>query len=148
MSSLAARAWPWLVGAVAALGAWALSPSSAQGGGPSDDGVPLGTVAFFGAGTACPTGWLPADMVAGRMVVGATEGAAVGRTVGTPLGDREDRTHTHDLAGTLMVPSRSIAAADGSNRQGAAAGAQRVTGSAAAASSGLPFVQLRACVRR
>jgi hypothetical protein len=142
------RAWSWLVAAAVAVGVCFASMRPAQGGDPSDDGVPRGAVAFFGAGAMCPFGWLPADMVTGRMVVGVNDGTAVGRSVGTPLRDREDRTHTHALSATISVPSRSIAGANGTNRQGAAAGDQRVTGTTGAASSGLPFVQLRACVKQ
>ncbi len=141
------RAWPWLVAAAAAVCVCVVSMRPAQGGDPGDDGVPRGAVAFF-AGDACPIGWAPADTAAGRLVVGVTDGTAVGRTVGAPLRDREDRTHTHALSATVSVPARSIAGADGPNRQGAAAGDQRVTGAAGAATSGLPFVQLRACERR
>ena len=142
------RAWSWLVAAAVAVGVCFVSMRPAQGGDPGDDGVPRGAVAFFGAGAMCPFGWLPADAVTGRMVVGVNDGTAVGRSVGTPLRDREDRTHTHALTGTISVPSRSIAGADGLNNQGAGAGDHRVTGTANAATSGLPFVQLRACVKQ
>lgn len=141
-------AWSWLVAAAAAVGVCFVSMRPAQGGDPGDDGVPRGTVAFFGAGASCPFGWLAADMVTGRMVVGVNDGTAVGRSVGAPLRDREDRTHTHALTGTISVPSRAIAGADGLNNQGAASGDHRVTGTANAATSGLPFVQLRACVKQ
>lgn len=124
-------------------------PRSAHGGEPLvDDGVPAGTVAFFGGLSACPTGWAPATEVEGRLVVGVSEPAAVGQVVGTPLGDREDRTHSHaTLDGQVLLPVRNIAGANGGNAQGARSGMHRTTGSAGAAPSGLPFVQVRACAR-
>lgn len=142
------RAWPWFVSVPSAVALCVLAAGPAEGGGTGDDGVPRGAVAFFTAGTACPMGWSPADAVAGRMVVGVTDPARVGHTVGTPLGDREDRTHTHPVRAGLTLTPRNIAGADGPNRQGAASGAQTVTGTTAAGASGLPFVQLRACVKR
>jgi hypothetical protein len=120
---------------------------SALGGDPGDDGVPAGTVAFFGSGASCPLGWAPAPN-AGRMIVGVTDPAAVGRTVNTPLADREDRTHTHGFAGSITLATRSIAGANGGNTQGARAGAHAVTGTTLGATSGLPFIQLRACVKQ
>ncbi len=142
------RVWPWVLSAIVVVGVLGVSMRPAQGGDPGDDGVPSGTVAFFGGSASCPFGWAPADMVTGRAVVAVNDGTSVGRTVGTALRDREDRTHAHTLTGTVSLPSRSIAGADGPNNQGAAAGDHRVTGTATAATSGLPFVQLRACVKQ
>jgi len=127
----------------------AARPRVAQGGGTLDDGVPVGTVAFFGGRTACPIGWVPAPETEGRLVVGVTEPGAVGQVVGQALGDREDRTHTHaTLAGTVFLPVRNVAGANGGNTQGARSGMHATTGSAGPAPSGLPFVQVRACARR
>jgi hypothetical protein len=145
---LFARAWPWIISAVVGVAVLGVSMRPAQGGDPGDDGVPAGVVAFFGAGAACPMGWAPADAVTGRAVVAVTDGSSVGRSVGAALRDREDRTHTHTLTGSISVPAGSIAGADGANNQGGAAGSHTVTGTAGAAPSGLPFVQLRACVKR
>ena len=143
----ARRALPAVVLAAAAA-VWFGSQRSAQGGGPLDDGVPPGTVAFFAPGAECPMGWMPYDPAAGRMIVGVSEPSAVGRTVGSPLADREDRTHTHEFSGTVALAARSIAGANGGNTQGAAARSYTVSGRTAAATSGQAFVQLRACVRR
>lgn len=140
--------WPWVLAGTAALTAAFWSMGSAQGGGSDDDGVPRGAVAFFASGTACPVGWAPATAVQGRVVVAVTDGATVGRTVGSPLTDRENRTHTHAVGGTYQLPARAIAAADGTNRQGAESGDQPFSGTLAAAPSGLPFMQLRACVKQ
>jgi hypothetical protein len=82
------------------------------------------------------------------MLVGVAEPAAVGRTVGIPLADREDRTHTHEFTGMVALAPRPIAAANGSNNQGAAAGTYTVNGRTAEAPSGQAFIQLRTCVKR
>ncbi|MBL8682231.1 MAG: hypothetical protein JNK05_23895 [Myxococcales bacterium] len=113
-----------------------------------DDGVPRGALAYFATGTACPMGWAPATTVQGRFVVGVTESAGVGRTVGNALMDRENRAHTHTFNTTVNLPARAIAAGDGSNNQGARSGMYTVMGTTTAASSGLGFVQLRACVKQ
>jgi hypothetical protein len=114
--------------------------------GMPDDAVPRGMVAYF-TGAACPSGWNPADVATGRIEVAVTDPLAVGRTVGTPLGPAEDRVHHHPIAATMSLPAKSISAADGNNNQGAASGDRTVGGTAGDAPSGLPFVQLTACVR-
>ena len=145
--ALSPRSARWIVPVVALGTVGIFVTRSALGGGPSDDGVPAGTVAFFGSGTSCPMGWTPAPN-AGRMIVGVTDPAAIGRTVNTPLADREDRTHTHGFSGSITLATRSIAGANGGNQQGARAGMHAVTGTTLGATSGLPFIQLRACVKQ
>jgi len=144
---LARRALP-AVALLAAAAAWFGSQRSARGGDPLDDGVPPGTVAFFAPGVPCPNGWMPFDSAAGRMLVGVADPSAVGRRVGSPLTDREDRTHTHEFSGTAALAVRAIAGANGGNTQGAAARTYTVAGRTAPAASGHGFVQLNACVRR
>jgi len=144
---VARRAVP-AVALLAAATAWFGSQRSARGGDPLDDGVPAGTVAFFAPGVMCPNGWMPLDSAAGRMVVGVADPSAVGRAVGSPLGDRENRTHTHEFSGTAPIAVRAIAGANGGNTQGAAARTYTVAGRTAPAASGHGFIQLNACVRR
>jgi hypothetical protein len=128
------------------LAALAVVRGSASGGPQRDDGVAPGTVAFF-TGTACPPGWATADYATGRLAVGVTDGAAVRLVVGAPLNDQEDRVHAHHFSGNATLSAKSIAAADGSNNQGAAAMTYALDGSAAGA-SGLPFIQLLACEKQ
>ncbi|MFO0696085.1 MAG: hypothetical protein U0230_21155 [Polyangiales bacterium] len=143
------RSWGERFGAVPLAAALLLLGSGrAHGGGPNDDGAPVGAVAFFASGTACPNGWAPATAVEGRMIVGVTDGAAVGVNVGTPLADQENRTHTHAYTGTFTITKKGIAALAGSNTQGANAQAYSVSGTTAASTSGLPFVQVLACVKQ
>lgn len=121
------------------------TPSPAPVATPADD-VPRGMVAFVDGG-ACPAGWAPATIAAGRLLVGTDVAGAVGHVVGTPLAALEDRGHGHPMTGAnLALPYKSISAADGSNQNGASAGAQPLTGTVASAASGLPFAQLTACV--
>lgn len=128
--------------AIALGGEWAMSAPSVA---PADE-APRGMVAFV-EGSSCPTGWVPANIAAGRLLVGTDQMTAVGRVVGEPLTPEEDRAHDHTLTGAaLSLPYKSISAADGSNNSGASSGAQPVTGTVAAATSGLPLVQLTACV--
>jgi hypothetical protein len=47
----------------------------------------------------------------------------------------------------MTLPSKNIAAADGSNMEGAEARAYPVAGTTAEETSGLPFVQVKACVK-
>ena len=112
------------------------------------DGVPSGALGYFARGEGCPMGWEPATQAQGRFAVGTVDPAGVGRTVGTPLQNREDRTHTHSASGAVTLAPRAIAAADGSNNSGARAGMYPVMVTSGPASSGLGYVQLRPCVKR
>src|SRR5580658_8476483 len=111
-------------------------PATGQDPGPND--APSGTLAFFSPDTAaCPTGWRVATEAAGRLIVGVTVGDSVGRLVGTALSNEQDRTHFHPYTTMVTLPSRNIAAADGSNDQGAAAMTYQDAGSTGASPSGL-----------
>lgn len=127
-------------------GLW-LSGARHASGDPVEDGTPSGTVAHF-IGGACPAGWAIATEIRGRLVVGVIDGTALGGVVGAPLGDQEDREHQHTYSGMVNLPDKSIAAADGGNTSGAKAGSYRVMGNTAKQTSGLPFVQVQACVKK
>jgi len=81
----------------------------------------------------------------GQLVVAVTNPAAIGVSVGVPLGDKEARTHNHTIKGQVTLTSKSISAADGSNQQGACHDTYSVTGTADPAAPDLPFVQLLLC---
>jgi hypothetical protein len=116
---------------------------------PGGDGVLPGTVAFFGSETAeCPDGWIQADYAMGRLVVGVIDEPAVGKVIGKPLGDQEDRTHTHTFSASVDLPYKAVAAADGANNQGAKAQAYEVMGSTDPSPTGLPFIQLLVCEKQ
>ena len=116
-----------------------------SGSAATGDGAPSGMVAYFASGSACPTGWVIADEVAGRMVVGVSDVNNIGLRVGTPLADQEDRAHMHSFTATTSIPSKNLAAADGSNNSAAQSGGVTSDGMAGAATTGLPFTQLIVC---
>ena len=89
--------WQWLI----AGGVLLLARPS--GSAPGDDGAPRGMVAFFSAGTGCPDGWQAATIAAGRMLVAVQDVNNLGSRVGTPLGDQEDRGHTHAFQATATI---------------------------------------------
>jgi hypothetical protein len=68
-----------------------LEAGSGGGGG----GVPAGAVMHFEL-EECPDGWIPFDEARGRTIVGLDlGGGTLGESVGAPLEDLEDRSHTH-----------------------------------------------------
>lgn len=140
------RNWIWLLAPVA-VALFAL-PFAARGEDDRVSDVPSGTVAFFARqdGT-CPAGFRPAQETAGRLVVGVAGGDAVGKLVGMPLENQEDRTHVHAFSSSIELPYKSISAANGGNDQGAAAKKYMDSGISEPSSSGLPFIQLVACVK-
>jgi hypothetical protein len=133
--------WGVLVTSLALLG------SDATGQNTTDDGIPSGIVAFF-AGSSCPAGWTRPDYAKGRMVVAVVDGATVGTTVGTPLGDREDRTHQHDYSVSVQLQGRGLTGLAGGSPPGAQAQTYTIEGESDPASSDLPFVQLLPCERQ
>ena len=110
------------------------------------DAAPAGVV-LFSKSDACPPGWSIFLEAAGRLVVGTAAAGDVGLAVGDALGDKEDRTHTHAVDVYATLPSRTISAADGGNKQGAQNGAVSATFTSGAATSGGRFIQLTACRR-
>ncbi len=116
-------------------------------GEPSDDGVPAGMVAYMSGGV-CPVGWVAASNVEGRIIIAVADGKDVGVQVGMPLGDQEDRHHAHTYKGDVLLPAKSIAAADGANFEGAQAQSYSISGTTNAGPSGLPFVQVTTCVKQ
>lgn len=145
------KSWIWLLGPVCGAGlALSLRSAAADDPRPRDDlDVPSGAVAFFAPDVrSCPAGWRAATEASGRLVVGVAHGDFVGKLVGQPLASQEDRTHAHAFAASVELPYKSISAADGGNRQGASAQKYQDSGVSEAAPSGLPFVQLVACVKQ
>jgi hypothetical protein len=141
------RSTPIALTAAAILVGAVLVASSPSGADPSVTAAvaPRGAVSFF-RGDGCPDGWVPAELAAGRILVGTVDPLAIGHGVGAPLGPAEDRLHGHGVGGLVSLPAKNIAAADGGNQSGASAGTQMVAGDAMAAPSGMPFLQLTACV--
>ena len=106
--------------------------------------LPAGFSTFFTQG--CPPGWEESPNAQGRLIVSVTNASTAGLTVGTALGDQEDRTHTHTFAGELTLESKNVAAIGCCNKDGAVNGNDNFTGITNNGTSGLPFTQLWFCV--
>jgi len=80
------------------------------------------------------------------MVLSVSDSIRAGVTAGTPLQDQEDRVHSHSFSLRLPLPSKHIAAVDGSDQHGGCNGdfysSVTQTGNA---TSGYPFMQLSLC---
>ena len=61
----------------------------------------------------CPDGWSEVTQARGRLVVSVTNATDSGATVGVPLLDQEDRSHSHEIVSGIELPSKSISAAGG-----------------------------------
>jgi hypothetical protein len=72
--------------------------------------IPLGFMTFFDAET-CPRGWSLYAAAQGRLIVSVDNPNNAGITVGVPLGDREDRTHSHRTSLTGDLRHQDIAGA-------------------------------------
>ena len=139
--------WGWLL-VMACLGGLGLRARLATADAPGAADAPSGTMAFFvGDAQVCPPGWRTATETQGRLVVAVTTGDTVGKQVGEALKSEEDRTHVHPFATKVELSYKALAAANGGNHQGAAAGAYTDSGTSEPATSGLPFIQLLACVK-
>ena len=110
------------------------------------DVFPTGIVLPFST-DSCPSGWQEALYYGGRVAVGTSNNTQVSVSVGQPLGDQEDRTHTHDFDATVTLGQKPIAAAAGGNHAAAQSGTYTVKRTTAAATSGNGLVQRRMCER-
>lgn len=110
------------------------------------DGAPSGMVTFV-AGGVCPPGWVHLYEIEGRVLVGTVDKAEIGDMVGSPFADREERLHHHEYAGTIELPKKNVAGANGGNESGAQWGSYGIMGTTSDAESGLPFVQMEGCVK-
>lgn len=75
--------------------AYALRAKFAENG-PGGRRVPPGAVMFFDL-ASCPEGWTEMTDAQGRTLVGLPSNGTLGGTVGSALGDRENRSHTHSV---------------------------------------------------
>jgi hypothetical protein len=147
--------------------------AGARGAAGADAVAPAGAVMFFDL-AACPAGWSAFENARGRYLVGLNAGGTAGATVGTALGDQENRTvgqhdhavsdpgHGHSIrghAGSLRVPGTSVSFAGRSlvdstfgpslaaNQTGVAVAPSGVTvdPSGSVPGTSAPYVQLLAC---
>jgi hypothetical protein len=112
------------------------------------DGAPPGMVAFFDAVT-CPPGWTTLPETQGRLLLVVADGAQVGKAIGAPLLDQEDRTHNHTFSATFELGSKSISAAGwphwAANHEAGEKGSHQASGTTSSSTSGLPFAQFLLC---
>lgn len=113
--------------------------------GPVADSLPVDAVMFF-RGSECPSGWVPHLDGVGRAVAVAANAALNGYSLGSPLGDREVRAHTHNYAGSFTLDAVSyVGVVGGGNTGTSAAGTVRYDAQTSSDPAGLPYVQLRVC---
>lgn len=79
--------------------------------------VPTGLVSYFDTET-CPVGWSALTAAHGRTIVGISEEGTLQGQLGMPLGDLENRTHSH----TVDPPSTNSASAGSHTHDTAAQG--------------------------
>lgn len=131
-----------------------------QGDGTGAGALPAGMMAPFNA--ACPTGWTEVVALQGRLLVGVPSGGTLAGTVGTALTNLQDPTHLHGT-GTLAssAPTFTGSALSGGTRKGGTTNpasiiengavpagtvsAPAISGSTAAVSSTMPYIQYRWC---
>jgi len=74
--------------------------------------VPQGAVMTFNL-ASCPSGWTEVTDAQGRAIVGLPSGGTVAGTVGSPLANLENRTHTHEVN-----PASTSTTSNGSHEHG------------------------------
>ena len=114
----------------------------------TSDPVPYGTIAFFDPSVGrCPPSFMPFTQGEGRSLIGGYEDTGVVVSQTAPLASGEDRTHSHTYSFGLKVNDVSYAGVDGCcNNELSGSGVKPISGSVAASSSNVPYIQLLACV--
>lgn len=109
------------------------------------DSVPAGAVAFFQRND-CPQGWEKLGAASGRTLVPTVGADPVDVSVGTPLQDSEERSHSHAISGTINLSTVGYAGIAGEANHGLArGGANPLTGTATKSAASLPYIQLLVC---
>lgn len=84
-----------------------LQPAASQGAQPLETSGLVGGFATYFRSATCPDGWSELPEAQGRIIVSVTDASTSGLTLGTPLGDKEDRMHTHPcVARAGRTPTR------------------------------------------
>jgi len=111
------------------------------------DAMPQFSVSYF-AGD-CPDGWASLDGANGRFLMPTMLGGGSGAFSGEALASQGKPAHVHNTAnGTVSITDRSFVLIGGCcNDNLAHSGTHSMTGSADSASSGLPYIQYRACTK-
>jgi hypothetical protein len=102
---------------------------------------------FFVDTTACPDGSTALQDAAGRVLVVTSQTSEIGKTVGTPMEDQQDNTHTHSGTITVNLPEHSISGgSDCCNDQATTKGDHTASITSGSSTTNLPFIQLLVCV--
>eukprot|EP00042_Codosiga_hollandica_P033405 m.222650 g.222650 ORF g.222650 m.222650 type:complete len:365 (-) comp54178_c0_seq8:112-1206(-) len=110
--------------------------------------LPAGIVGYFTSNTtACPSGWNEYLASNGRFIIPGYDQSQAIASKSLPLGNLEDRTHTHTFTSQINTGSVSYVGVDGCcNDYPSSDGTYPVSGQALSASTGLPYIQLLTCI--
>jgi hypothetical protein len=113
----------------------------------ASDALPFLTEAYFSGG--CPDGWTYLDGAKGRFLLPSPLGAGSGAFSGSALDGNSAPKHRHSkITGTVNLPSKEFILIDGCcNDNLGDSGNRDVSGAAADAEDGLPFIQYAACLK-
>ncbi len=121
------------------------APAVPRDAGAVPDSLPTDSVMFF-QGTACPSGWAPYLDGVGRAVAAASNPTLGAYPLGSPMGDREVRGHTHNYSGSFTLDGVSyVGVVGGANAGTSAAATVRFDAQTSLDPAGLPYVQLLVC---
>lgn len=94
----------------------------------------------------CPQGWAEVIDAKGRLILGTTDPALVGKTQGTPMQDQTPPLHQHDFTIGVQLKFEPVVALSGLNYSLTGANTEYTASGTAAASDGnLPYMQLLVC---
>lgn len=114
------------------------------------DGMPQFTIAYFNG--SCPDGWDNTSLASanGRFLIPTILGGGSGAFSGEALASQQQPTHQHAKAtGTIATSSKEYVLIGGCcNDSLGDSGTYTMAGSAKTASSGLPYIQYNACMKK
>lgn len=110
--------------------------NAAMAGSIISQSIPSGAIII--SDSLCPGGYSELTVARGRYLVGVPSGGTILGTVGTPLNNQQDLTHTHTVSSVTATNLSLI---------GAGIGVASINGtsSGAATSSVAPYLQIRLC---
>ncbi len=111
-----------------------------------------GMVAFFDVPDArkqCPEGWTEFLPAKGRLILGTTDPAQVGRATASTIKDLTPPTHRHAFTAGVKLNPRPVVALGGPNQTLTASNVEHATSATTEVSDGnVPYMQLLACEQK